>query len=98
MSFHFTQRQFLEWAETQPPEREYAYMDGKNCALSQFLRARGADLDWVGGVYWHDNAEAEHRIPAILANSLVVGQTFGGLAETMRKRLKRSEKKVPVHQ
>lgn len=47
----FSLEGLIAWLETQPADGAYDYLDGSNCALCQYLRARGLDVDGlhIGG-------------------------------------------------
>ena len=37
----FTKEHFTEWVKKQPPEKEYPFMDGRNCALATYAKGLG---------------------------------------------------------
>lgn len=78
--------QFADWVSKQDPEAAYNYSSIFDCALCQFLQAKGYPVRTVGGVRWTDTSGNSHRIPKVVAETLFnggEGHTFGALAERL---------------
>jgi hypothetical protein len=85
-SVDFTVADVLAWARTRPADEAYEYVDGRNCAMCQFLRGTGRAAEPRVGFGWRDGDGAEHPLPWNLC-SAAFGDggktTFGGLVKRL---------------
>ena len=63
MKNQLTLSAFADWCEKQPPEREYNYMNNRNCAGCQYLKAIGLPVLAYGVDDWRDRQCNYHDIP-----------------------------------
>jgi hypothetical protein len=70
-------RTFLAWAEKQPADKQYNYLDSGICACGQFAAYIGQQSDWMNrqsGSIWCALDDYAHMWP----------RTFGALAGRLR--------------
>lgn len=78
------QADFLAWARTMPPEKEFNYINGHACALCHFFHHHGVAFSAVGGVSWWGPRWELHIIPSAIAEALCAGtRTYGALAQRL---------------
>lgn len=53
---------FADWLGTMPADKEYDYTKMRECAQTQYLRARGLPCLWSGYGYWHDKDIHRHAM------------------------------------
>jgi hypothetical protein len=75
---------FLRFCESRPPEEEYWWVDGVNCACGQYYQFLGRKSEWLnrfrlsfGHLTWQLDKVAGGTWP----------HTFGALAAALRERL-----------
>lgn len=88
---------FLAFVQSKPAEEAFAYEDGRNCAVAQFLKSEGVPFAWVGG-FSVSLTEEQRRtmliygfkgpvIPQEIQDSMMMGEasTFGTVAKNLAK-------------
>jgi len=82
-------KHFISWAEKQPRNGTYTFIDNMNCLIAQYLRACGfSRVTVTTSNFWTDKSEG--RLPFEL-NEIAQGQprTFGGATRRAKSLLKK---------
>ncbi len=76
---------FMAWLKTMPEDETFCYMDGENCAIAQYLKAKGVTFKHVGSATILDEFDTV-IIPKAITFPLELQienprRTFGSLLE-----------------
>lgn len=99
-----TAPKFLAWLQTKPPDEKFAYGDGENCAVAQYLTSNDFPFRWVGGLAV-EGLDPTDRLPIPDAIKDPMGDLlrlptpgtaykFGQLAASVQEHLDAAKKKV----
>jgi len=84
-------KQFADWVNKQPRDKEYNYFDVQNCALAQFgkslgyAEARGGSTEFVTGTRGHAIDVLDYTDPRQHRMVCDFPWTFGALADRLKE-------------
>jgi hypothetical protein len=68
----------IAWLRTKNPAESYAYVDGSECLLFQYLKAHGFPVRYVTAFgAWYDHEGALHRTSRAFYHIAIGHPTFG---------------------
>jgi hypothetical protein len=73
---------FLRFCESKPPEEDYYWLDGMNCAGAQYYRSLGRRFEWAMRI-----KHGFDSVPWQLDGAAFGTNTFGALAAHLRWKL-----------